>query len=112
MAKNYRQKGDVLSFTAGAALASGQGLILHDQFGVVAGAAAIGADAELFVEGVFELDCLGTDTISTGMDLYWDNGNSRLTLASAGNRFAGKAANESPNGSPTVWVKLVPSAAP
>ena len=107
MAKNYRGDTGRMHFTAGSALSSGDPHVLNtDTFGVVEDDVASGDVGVLNTLGQYELTCLGTDVIDPGADLYWDAGNSRLTLTASTHKWVGKAANSSPNGTTLVVVEL------
>lgn len=109
MATNQRQSRGLLDFTAAEDLVSGQVYLLGDTVGVVQNTAATGAAAVLDATPghVYEVPCLGTDVVGVGDSLFWDDTNARMTLTATGNFYAGKAANESPNGVTVVEVMLV-----
>ncbi len=90
MVKTYVGEGKTGEFTvAGSAVVSGQGHLDGSRFGIVANDAAIGATGVKELVGEFDgVACLGTDVISgPGIPLYWDDGNSRLTITSATGLF-------------------------
>lgn len=99
--KNYVQEGDCITVAAPYALTSGQGALVGSIFGIAAGDAASGADVQLKTEGVFDVTALGTDVITAGAKLYWDNTNKRLTTTSASNTLVGAATAAKASG-PTV----------
>lgn len=105
--KNFLQPGHTLTVTAPYALASGDGCLVGSIFGVSCGAYANGAtDAEIRVEGVFELPTLGTDTPSQGALAYWDNGNKRCTTTASGNTKIGVFTTAKANGVTLGVVRL------
>ena len=106
MAKNYVQPGKVMEFTAGAAISSGAGVLIGDRFGVANGDVASGAKGEAAVEGVFNVTKLATDVVAEGVALYWDAGNSRLTITPSTHKLAGYAFAAAGNGVATVDIKL------
>ncbi len=87
--KNFIQKGDTVSVTAPAALASGQGVLVGGLFGVAAHSAVQGASVEVVRKGVFELNAVTADTGAQGAKMYWDNTNRRLTTTATNNTLVG-----------------------
>lgn len=90
--KNYVQPGDVITFTAGADIASGAGVLIGTLFGVATGDVANGAEGEAAVTGVFDLVKVGSQAWTVGAKVYWDNANSRCTTGASGNTLIGVAA--------------------
>lgn len=103
---NFKQKGDVLTFAAPYAVASGAGFLVGSIFAVATNAAASGASVEGLTEGVVELTALSTDTTTVGAKVYWDNTNKRITTTSAGNTLVGVAMNAKTSGQLTCLVYL------
>lgn len=109
--RNFIYEGDHLPFTAAAAVASGDGVVMGTVLGVAAADIAVGDTGTIAVEGVFELPKLSTDAISAGDALTWDVTNNELKVAAAGTgdllacAFATEAAGA---GTPTVRAKLIP----
>lgn len=106
MAKNYIQDGEVLSYTALAAVASGAVVLIGKKIGVALGDIAAGATGPVQVTDVWQLPKLSTDNVGQGDLLYWDAANSRLTTTAAGNTYAGFAAFAAGNTSATVNIKI------
>lgn len=106
MATNFIQPGEVIDFTAAAALASGAGVLIGKRLGVALGAVANGAQGVAQVTGVFSLPKLSTDVVTQGAELYWDDTNKRLTLTATANTLAGYAWAAAGNGETTVKIKL------
>lgn len=106
MASNHIQPGEVMSFTAAAALASGAGVKIGVRIGVALQALAIGETGSVAVTGVWSLPKLSTDVVTQGALLYWDDTNKRLTLTSAGNTLAGYAFEAAGSGVTSVAIKL------
>ena len=79
--KNYVQKGDVLTLTAPANVTGGQGLMVGDLFGVVAGDALNGEQFDLHVVGVFDLPAETADTFSVGQIVFWNRVSGKVTEA-------------------------------
>mgnify|MGYP002132352758 CR=1 FL=1 len=90
MATNCKQtEADVLEFTAPAALASGEAVLIGAVFVVALGAAASGAAFRGKRTGVWTLPKLGTDTPAAGAKAYWDAANKRTTTSASGNTLIG-----------------------
>jgi predicted RecA/RadA family phage recombinase len=71
MAKNYIQDGNVIDFTAGATIVSGQVVAVGSIIGVAAGDVANGKVGPLIVKGVVEIPA-ATAEILVGAPVYWD----------------------------------------
>lgn len=113
MGFNQRTSGNLLPFTSAAVLTAGQMAVVNDTFGIVAADLAIGDAGNLALEGTFgPLACLSTDVIAVGADLYYDAGNTRLTLTKSTHKYAGKAASVSGSGLATVDLRVVQAEAP
>lgn len=110
MAKNYVSDGRYVTVTAVAAVSSGDGVLIGNLFGVAQKDAAIGEDFVIDTKGIYDLPCLSTDDISVGEALYWDDGNSRLTVTATANYFVGVGADASGSGDATVQLRLNGSA--
>lgn len=108
--KNFIQKGDVLTITAGADIASGDLVLIGPDpgglVGVANGAALTGEACEVSVCGVYEVPKLSTDVVAVGDFLYFDSGNARLTKTALDNTLAGIAVAAAGNGVTTVQVRL------
>lgn len=106
MAANHIQPGEVINFTATAALAVGAGVKIGLRLGVTLVALAIGANGSVAVSGVWSLPKLSTDVVTQGVLLYWDDTNKRLTVTATANTLAGYAFEDSAAGVATVAIKL------
>mgnify|MGYP003341440293 CR=1 FL=1 len=114
MAKNIgrtlipNSDGIVFNFVAGAAVSAGDLVPVGDTVGVATKDVANGAEGWLkrgvMVKAVTKLTA---DVVSVGDTLYWDSGNSRLTLTSTSNTRAGLAANAADGSTSTVNVNLI-----
>ena len=92
--KNYVQPGDMITFTAAAALASGAGVLVGALFGVSASDYAAGeTNAEMKTTGVFDLAADPAATAAIGAKAYWDDANKRVTATAAGATAATAAAD-------------------
>lgn len=92
MTTKFVQPGEVIDYTAGANIASGQVVLMGARIGVALKAIANGETGPMQVTGVFNIAKLSTDNMAQGALLYWDNTNSRLTTTASGNTLAGFAA--------------------
>lgn len=86
MAKNYKQKGDVLTFTApGGGVVSGNLYIIGGIAVVALTTAAAGATFSARADGVFELPkATGANTdLTEGQTVFWDAATSTVKRVSA-----------------------------
>ena len=105
MAKNFIHEGDVLNYTAGANIASGQFVLIGTIGGVAIGAIANGATGAVRVKGVFSVP-KASGAVTQGAKLYWDATNSVLTTTSSGNTIVGVAAAAAQSGDATAQILL------
>ncbi|MBW1712589.1 MAG: DUF2190 family protein [Deltaproteobacteria bacterium] len=114
MAKNYREKGEVMTITAGADLSSGQPVIVGDMAVVALVDIANGETGAAAAEGVFELPA-ATAAIDQGVKVYWDAdgdpvggeaGSGACTATATDNDLLGIAWEAKAAGGATVLVKL------
>lgn len=106
MAKNYIQEGNVLNYTATAAVASGAVVVIGKRIAIALADIAVGETGAITTEGVFTVAKLSTDAVGLGDLLYWDAANSRLTSTASGNTLAGFAAAPVGAGAGTVNIKI------
>lgn len=104
--KNYIQPGNNITVAAPAAVASGEGVLIGDLFGVANGDAANGETVVLSTVGVFTLPKAATDVVTVGASLYWDSAEGELTVTATGNTFVGHAVTAAGNPSAAVAVRL------
>lgn len=104
--QNYVQRGQNLTFTATAAVVSGQALLMGSVFGVASGAAAIGAPFTLVVNGVFDLPRAAALTVAEGAKLYWDNTAKNVTNVLTANTLIGACHVASVSADTTIQVYL------
>ena len=98
--KNFTQKGEVLTLTPAAAVASGVGYLFGAAlFGVATNDVASGADGEFITEGVVD--------IAVGDRLYWDATNKVVNKTATAQQQVGIAVEAAANPSSTVKMKLV-----
>ena len=74
MAKNYQQLGAIANYTnsTGAAIASGQVVVVGQTLGVALVGIAIGATGSVALEGVFDAPKVSGAVIAQGESLTWD----------------------------------------
>ena len=106
MTSKYKQPGDVIDYTAGATIASGDVLVIGTKVGVALTAIANGSVGSIQVVGVFTLAKKSGDTVAQGAALYWDATNKYLTTTSTGNTLAGYAFNAAGSSATVADVKL------
>lgn len=111
MAQNYIFSGDVFEYTvpASTTIASGDGVLIGDVFGVALGGGTTGAVIQVMTEGVFTLPKTTGAAISVGAKVYWDNTTKKITAtdASGANKLAGYAYAAELSSAATVKVKLI-----
>ena len=106
MTTKFVQPGEVIDYTAGANIASGQVVLMGARIGVALKAIANGETGPMQVTGVFNIAKLSTDNIDQFALLYWDNTNSRLTTTASGNTLAGFAAAAAAASTTSVNIKI------
>ena len=108
--RNFVAPGHVLTLTASRAVASGDGMLRGNTFGVATGTVANGAVGEFQADGVFELPKAAV-TIAEGVLLYWDNTAFNVTTTAASNPKIGTAAavGSTASGVATIAVRLIPT---
>lgn len=104
--RNYVQPGDMITFTAAAAVASGAGVLLGSLFGVAASAYANGAEGELKTTGVFDLAAASAATGAVGAKAYWDDTAKAVTGVATDNSLIGVFVLAKTNGQTTARVRL------
>lgn len=106
MTTKFVQPGEVIDYTAGANIASGQVVLMGARIGVALKAIANGETGPVQVTGVFNIAKLSTDNMDQGALLYWDNTNSCLTTTASGNTLAGFAAAAAAASTTSVNIKI------
>ncbi len=106
MTTKFVQPGEVIDYTAGANIASGQVVLMGARIGVALKAIANGETGPVQVTGVFNIAKMCTDNMAQGALLYWDNTNSRLTTTASGNTLAGFAAAAAAASTTSVNIKI------
>lgn len=107
--KTYKQEGEVLTLTPGAAVASGIGYLFGaGLFGVATQDVAISTPGEFVVEGVVEIGKTSALAISVGDRLFWDSTNKVVNKTTTAQQVVGVAVSAASNPSPTVLMKIGP----
>jgi|GEM_PF-1695755 len=106
MAKaTFVHDGDVIAYTPGSAVASGDVVTIGDRCGIAIRDIAANAQGELAITGVFNVD-KGVEAISLGSLLYWNSGNGQATATAPGNTFLGQCVKAADESDATVLVAL------
>ncbi len=113
--KNYIQPGNTIDWTVtGAAVVSGQTIVIGTIVGVAVTDGAVGETIAVTVEGVFLIP-KATAAIGLGVAVYWDAdgdpvggtaGSGAATATDTANTLMGKAIEAAAGGTATVKVKL------
>jgi len=103
---NFLQEGTRLEYinATSADIASSAPVLVGSRLGIAVGAilnTTPNSVGILAMDGVYTITKLTADVVSQGDELYWDDTNKRLTLASTGNTLAGYA-HKAANGSATT----------
>lgn len=111
MATNYLQAGDVIDYTAGADISSGDVVAIGNLIGVAITDIANGESGAVRVDGVFELPKVSAAVIGAGETVNWDASASAFddnaATPAAGDLTGGCVAVEAAgNGDTTVKVKI------
>jgi predicted RecA/RadA family phage recombinase len=105
--KNFIQNGDMITVTAPVGgVASGQGLLVGNLFGIAATTAAESDAVEIATTGVFDLPKDGTAVIAQGGRVAWDDTAKEIALPGAGLFPVGVAVAAAGNGATSVRVRL------
>lgn len=105
--KNHIQKGDVITVPAPAGgIASGEGAIIGNIFGIAAYSAAVGEPVELVTTGVYHLPKATAAVLTVGARVAWDNTAKNINVPGAGRFPVGIATETAGNGITGVAVRL------
>jgi predicted RecA/RadA family phage recombinase len=104
--KNFIQPGEVISHAHTAIVTSGTPVKIGLLLGIASKDYAANEAGEYAISGVFEVAKLSTDVVAIGVQLYWDDGNSRLTTTASTHILAGRAFKAAGNGAATVQILL------
>ncbi len=105
--QNHIQNGHVITVTTPAGgIASGDGLIVGNMFGIAAYSAAEGDPLELATTGVFKLPKATAAVLTVGARVAWDNTAKNINVPGAGRFPVGVATEAAGNGITSVAVRL------
>jgi predicted RecA/RadA family phage recombinase len=105
--KNQIQKGEVITVPAPVGgIASGEGAIIGNIFGIAAYAAAEGDPLELATTGVYQLSKATAAVLTVGARVAWDNTAKNINVLGAGRFPVGVATESAGNGITSVAVRL------
>lgn len=108
--KTFVQKGECLTLTPAAAVASGIGYLFGVAlFGVATGDVAISVPGVFITEGVVTIGKTSALAISVGDRLFWDATNKVVNKTSTAQQCVGIATEAAANPSATVKMKIVAS---
>lgn len=89
--KNYIQPGNTVTLAVPYDVVSGNGFLLGAIFGIAAGDALMGEDAEATLVGVFDLTKAASQAWVVGDKVYWDDTNKVATKTATANTLIGVA---------------------
>ena len=105
--KTYIQKGDIITVPAPAGgIASGEGMIIGNIFGIAAYAAALGDPLELATTGVYLLPKATAAVLTISARVAWDNTAKNINVPGTGRFPVGIATEAAGNGITSVAVRL------
>ncbi|MGV0960116.1 MAG: DUF2190 family protein [Limnohabitans sp.] len=104
--KNFVQHGDVLSFLAPYAVASGAPFKVGSIVAVAVTTAVVGGAVEGVIEGVFQLPKVSAQAWAVGDKIYWDDTAQVMTAVATDNTLVGAATTAAANPSTTGTVYL------
>jgi len=104
--KTYDSPGEVLTFTAPAAVTSGVGVKIGDILVIPTVTAAIGERFTGIRTGVVTHAKLSAQAWTEGQRVHWDDANKRFTTVTTGNFTAGVAVDVAANPSASARVLL------
>ena len=113
--KTYIQNGLVITVpTPAGGIASGEGMIVGNIFGIAAYSAVEGDPLELATTGVYKLPKVTAAVLTVGARVAWDNTAKNINVPGAGRFPVGTATEAAGNGITSIAVRLdgVGTAAP
>lgn len=107
MAKNYVQVGGVWDHTpSGAAVASGDVVVMEDTVGVAITDIADGDTGAIQVCDVFTLAKATGTAIGQGKKVYWNSTDGEIVATATGNTYAGRVAVTAESAAAEIQVDL------
>ena len=105
--QNYIQNGHAITVLAPAGgIASGEGAIIGNIFGIAAFTSAVGEPVELAITGVYQLPKATSAVLTVGARLAWDNTAKNINVPGTGRFPVGIATEAAGNGITSVAVRL------
>jgi predicted RecA/RadA family phage recombinase len=105
--KNYLQNGHIIRVTApSGGIASGEGLIAGNVFGIAAYSSDEGDPVELGTTGVYQLPKASAAVLTVGARVAWDNTAKNINVPATGRFPVGVATEAAGNGVTSVAVRL------
>ena len=105
--QNFIQNGDVITVPAPAGgIASGEGAIIGNIFGIATYAAAVGEPVELSTVGVYQLPKATAAVLTVGARVAWDNTAKNINLPGTGRLPVVIATEAARNSITSVAVRL------
>lgn len=104
--KNFIQPGNVVSIPAPAAVESGDIVVAGSLVGIASNTAALGANVDVALTGVYEVAKVAADVVTVGAPIYVD-ANGLATVTATANDRLGAAVEAAGNGVATVKVRLI-----
>lgn len=106
--KTLVMKGDVVPFTAGATVISGQVVIVGERVGVAVTDVASGDMGELMVVGCHLLPKVSADDLADGEKVYVTS-SGEITSTATSNKLAGVMVGAAGSGATVCTVQLLPN---
>jgi len=105
--KTFIQNGDVITIPAPTGgIASGDGVLVGNLFGVAAATVPEGEPAEVATTGVYTLPKAASAVLVLGARVSWDNAAKAVMTPGTGRYPIGIAAEDAGNGATTIAVRL------
>ena len=104
--KTFIQDGNIITVTAAANIASGNGVLVGSIFGVAATDAVTGDEVEIATIGIYELPKLSTAVIAQGDQVAWNSSTGKVVLPATGMYPIGVATEAAGNGTAMLSVRL------
>ena len=105
------QSGLSIDYTPGSAVTAGTFTVLSGATagklcGIPSQDIAANEKGSLDIQGIWEVDAKSTDVFAIGEKVYWDAGNSYLTVTSSGNTLAGVIVKAKGSGTTRALLRL------
>ena len=104
--KTFIQDGNIITITAAANIASGEGVLIGSIFGIAATDAVAGDAVEIATVGVYELPKLSAAVFAQGDPVSWNDGTGKVVVPATGMAPIGVATVAAGNATTTIKVRL------